>query len=265
MEAPASFDHIVTSRDGTGVCVTVTGSGRPLVVVHGSMGAARDWQPLADRLAARFTVYAVDRRGHGRSGDGLSYDIAREHEDIEAVMELAGPEAVLFGHSYGGLIATGVALRRPPVALVLYDPGLTLNGPLGGPATAGIERAVAAGDHEGALVIGLREVLGMSHRQVAQFRAMPEWETFLDRISTWPRELRAVDAVQFTLDQLAVGLTSQCLIVTGEHSPGALATVARGLHAGLPGSEFAVIAGAGHDAHLEAPAELAHALVAFAG
>jgi pimeloyl-ACP methyl ester carboxylesterase len=251
------------SRDGTGIAVTVTGTGRPLVVVPGSMGTAQDWQPLAGRLASRLTVHAVDRRGHGRSGDQLAYDIARECEDVVTVMELAGSEAVLFGHSYGGLIATMVALRQPPAALVLYDPGLPLHGPLGGPVTADIERAVETGDHEGALVIGLREVMGMPADGIAQFRAMPQWDTFVARIATWPRELRAVDAARFTLDQLSAGLTGRALIVTGEHSPGSLGRVARSLHGVLPGSRFVEIAGVGHDAHLEAPDALARALVAF--
>ncbi|WP_052412222.1 alpha/beta fold hydrolase [Streptomyces mutabilis] len=265
MDGRNSTERTLTSPDGTVIAVTVTGAGRPLVLVPGSMGAARDWQPLADRLAPRLTVHAVDRRGHGRSGDQPSYDITREQEDIEAAMAAAGPGAVLFGHSYGGLIATAVALRQRPTALVLYDPGLSLHGPLGGPATADIERAVAAGDHEGALVVGLREVMGVPADGIEQFRVMPQWGTFVRRIATWPRELRAVDAARFTLAGLAADLTGPVLIVTGEHSPGSLGSVVRSLHQALPASTLVQLAGVGHDAHLEDPDALAQVLREFTG
>ena len=55
----------VTSTDGTEIAVTITGQGRPLVESPGALNAAQDWQVLADLLAPRFTIYAIDRRGRG--------------------------------------------------------------------------------------------------------------------------------------------------------------------------------------------------------
>jgi pimeloyl-ACP methyl ester carboxylesterase len=107
------------SADGTRIAVTATGRGRPLVVSPGALCTAQDWQPLADVLASHVTTYAVDRRGHGASGDGTDFSIDREQEDIGAVLDLAGPDAVLLGHSYRGLVALGTAQQRPPTALIL--------------------------------------------------------------------------------------------------------------------------------------------------
>ncbi len=67
----------VTSADGTVIAVTVTGQGRPLVVSPGALCTAQDWQLLADVLAPHMTTYAVDRRGHGASGDSPDFSIER--------------------------------------------------------------------------------------------------------------------------------------------------------------------------------------------
>jgi pimeloyl-ACP methyl ester carboxylesterase len=105
--------HHVTSADGTKISVSITSTGPPLVS-PGSLATAEDWQFVADALAPRMTSYAVDRRGHGASRDSPSFSIEREQEDIAAVLDQAGPDATLLGHSYGAVIALGLALRQPP-------------------------------------------------------------------------------------------------------------------------------------------------------
>jgi pimeloyl-ACP methyl ester carboxylesterase len=122
MTAPAPRQAHVTSTDGTKIAVTVTGQGRPLVVSPGALNAAQDWQILADLLAPRFTTYAIDRRGRGASGDNGEHTIQREADDIAAVLDLAGPDALLLGHSYGGLVTLAHALHQPPAAFILYEP-----------------------------------------------------------------------------------------------------------------------------------------------
>ncbi|MCW8382621.1 alpha/beta fold hydrolase [Streptomyces justiciae] len=88
----------------------------------GALNAAQDWQVLADLLAPPFTTYAIDRRGRGASGDHGEHIIQREADDIAAVLGLAGPDAILLGHSYGGLVTLAHALRKPPTAFILYEP-----------------------------------------------------------------------------------------------------------------------------------------------
>jgi pimeloyl-ACP methyl ester carboxylesterase len=48
-------------------------------------------------------VFAVDRRGRGRSGDATDYALEREYEDVVAVVEAAGEGVSVLGHSYGGI------------------------------------------------------------------------------------------------------------------------------------------------------------------
>ncbi|WP_413471084.1 alpha/beta fold hydrolase [Streptomyces peucetius] len=122
------------------------------------MNAAQDWQLLADALAPHLTTYAVDRRGYGASGDSPDHSIEREQGDIAAVLDVAGPDAILLGHSYGGLITLGLALQRTPAAFVLYELPVPLHGPAGGDAIAPFEQAVAEGDLERALTLGNAEL-----------------------------------------------------------------------------------------------------------
>ena len=59
----------VNSSDGTPIAFWRSGSGPPLVLVHGTTGAHWSFAFLSPVLAERFTLYALDRRGRGESGD----------------------------------------------------------------------------------------------------------------------------------------------------------------------------------------------------
>ena len=67
-EAAAVLEH-VTSSDGTRIGYRRSGQGPPLVLIHGATGAHWSFRYLVPAIVDRFTVYAVDRRGRGESGD----------------------------------------------------------------------------------------------------------------------------------------------------------------------------------------------------
>ena len=110
LASPACF---VTSRPPTALRIAceVSGAGPPLVLVHGAGSARWSFDLLRPHLEGRFTVIALDRRGRGDSTDGDEYSLERECDDVAAVVRDAGEGAFLFGHSYGGLVAAGAALR----------------------------------------------------------------------------------------------------------------------------------------------------------
>jgi pimeloyl-ACP methyl ester carboxylesterase len=62
-------------------------------------------------LALQLTVFGYDRRGRGDSGDTLPYAVDREIEDIQALIEVAGGTAALYGHSSGAALALDAALQ----------------------------------------------------------------------------------------------------------------------------------------------------------
>jgi pimeloyl-ACP methyl ester carboxylesterase len=214
----------VTSADGTRICVTVTGDGPPLVVCPGALAVAEDWQAVADTLAPRMSTYAVDRRGHGASGDGPVFSIEREQEDLAAVLELAGPDAVLVGHSYGALISLGVALRRPPARLVIYEPPIPADGPIGGAAVEDYAAAIREGDPEKALTLGLREFVGLPEDAIAAFRQQPIWPRLAATAPSLTRELRAVDRFGGDLDRFRA-IKIPVLLIVGVASPARLRDV----------------------------------------
>jgi pimeloyl-ACP methyl ester carboxylesterase len=74
-------------------------------------------------LEERFTVFAIDRRGRGLSGNASGYALEREYEDVVAVVESAGDGVSVLGHSYGGICAVEAALLTERIRkLVLYEP-----------------------------------------------------------------------------------------------------------------------------------------------
>ncbi|MFI9173648.1 alpha/beta fold hydrolase [Streptomyces lincolnensis] len=253
----------VTSADGTAIAVTVTGQGRPLVVSPGALCTAQDWQLLADVLAPHMSTYAVDRRGHGASGDSPDFSIEREQEDIAAVLELAGPDAILLGHSYGGLVTLGLALGQPPAGFILYEPPVPLHGPVGGAALAPFEEAVQKGDLDLALVLGLRNFLKLPEEAIEAFRREPVWSVRASMTPTWAREVRAMDAFGDDLERFA-RLETPTLLVVGELSPPWLTDTSRRLMRSLPNGSVVEIPGQAHDAYLTDPAAMAEAILPFA-
>ena len=100
------------------------GSGTPILLLHGLMGRATTWWPVAQWLRRYGRVVGVDARGHGRSQASGPWTTERLAADAAEVLEGldAGP-AVVIGHSMGGLTGIELAARRPDLvrALVVED------------------------------------------------------------------------------------------------------------------------------------------------
>jgi pimeloyl-ACP methyl ester carboxylesterase len=124
--------HLTHSVDGVPIEYFSTGSGPGLVVVHGTMQSAASQRELASLLADSFTVHLVNRRGRGRSGAYPAldaFDVDLEVNDVEAVVQATGATGVL-GISSGGIVAAEVGLRRPGLAVTLFEPAFVADGSL---------------------------------------------------------------------------------------------------------------------------------------
>ena len=101
----------VISKDGTPIAFERSGTGPALILVDGALcyRASGPSRPLAKVLSGHFTVFTYDRRGRGESGNGESYAIEREIEDVEALIEAAGGSAFVYGISSGGALALAAA------------------------------------------------------------------------------------------------------------------------------------------------------------
>jgi pimeloyl-ACP methyl ester carboxylesterase len=254
----------VTSPDGVPIACQVEGDGTPLVMVHGAGSARWSFDLVRPLLAERFTVWALDRRGRGDSGDGDSYSIEREFDDVATVVREAGPGALLFGHSYGGLVAVGAAAQLGDLPrLVLYE------GPIGGVLadeawTARFEQLVTGGDRDTAVRDFMSEIGGYTDAEIEAMRGTPAWQGRLDASPTVPRELRAERA--FGIEALSLGqLRSPTLLLIGSESPNWAHRSIAAFADALPDATVHTLEGQGHGASVSAPELLAAEVAGFLG
>jgi pimeloyl-ACP methyl ester carboxylesterase len=91
-----------------------SGQGRAVILLHGLLGSADNWHPIALRLAESFHVYALDQRNHGQSPHSDETDYPLMAGDVDEFMALRGLEtAMVIGHSMGGKTAMQFALQFP--------------------------------------------------------------------------------------------------------------------------------------------------------
>jgi pimeloyl-ACP methyl ester carboxylesterase len=251
-----------------------SGDGRPLVLVHGATADHTTWRTSGPLLAARHTLHAIDRRGRGASGDGdrgEPYTIEREFDDLAAVVDAiaaeTGSAVDVVGHSYGGRIGLGAALRTANLRrLVCYEGAPPADGRGYQDADAGtvrrVEALVAAGDRDEALATFMRDVVGMPEPDLAAFRADPIWPRRAAAIDTTIRELRAETSPAGSLD--ALGAVHQPVLqILGGASTEPFAAATRALDARLRSGRVVTIAGARHAAHHTHAAEFVAAVEAF--
>jgi pimeloyl-ACP methyl ester carboxylesterase len=96
-----------------------SGSGPAIVFLHGMGMNAHTWGAVADELAARFTVVAVDLPGHGGSPcpeEPAAFTRDAALADLDDILDTLDGPAVLVGHSLGGYLALAHAATRPGVA-----------------------------------------------------------------------------------------------------------------------------------------------------
>ena len=109
----------VTSKDGTRIAFEKVGSGPAVILVNGAMSYRRAFdttlEDLAELLSKDFTAYDYDRRGRGESGNTEPFTKVREIEDIQALIEEAGGEAMLVGFSSGGAVTLETTAVTPGV------------------------------------------------------------------------------------------------------------------------------------------------------
>ena len=107
--------------------VVRSGSGDPVVLLHGFGASAYSWRHVAARLADDYELIAIDLNGHGfteRSGGAAAYTVAGQLALVRGVMDALGVDSAhLAGHSYGGALALHLAWRHPERvrSLVLVD------------------------------------------------------------------------------------------------------------------------------------------------
>lgn len=99
-------------------------SAPPLVILHGLLGASRNWTTIGRALQKRFDVHALDLRNHGQSPHTETMRWSELVADVKRYLQVAGlDEVCLMGHSLGGKIAMKFACANPQLVrkLVIVD------------------------------------------------------------------------------------------------------------------------------------------------
>ena len=171
----------VTSKDGTIIAYEQSGQGPALVVVGGVLGDHHQQAGLAALLAEHFTVYNIDRRGHGESGFTTPYAVEREVEDIDALITEAGGSAFVYGTSGLGVLSMEAAARglSPKMKkLAVWEPPYILEGsrpPVPQDYKEQLAQLLREGRKGDMIELFLTKAVGMPAEFVAPMRQSPFW------------------------------------------------------------------------------------------
>src|SRR5208283_4295598 len=123
------------------------GRGAPVVALHGLTASHMNFVGIAERLAGRYALFALDLRGRGDSDKPTGpYGFVQHARDVAAAMRAMGLGAsIITGHSMGAFVATALAAQEPSLVsgLVLIDGGLVPDTPTADSTGQGIPAALA--------------------------------------------------------------------------------------------------------------------------
>ncbi|MFD5214444.1 alpha/beta fold hydrolase [Microbacterium sp. NPDC058345] len=246
------------------------GSGPPLVMMHGTPWSSQLWLPIARALASTFTVHVWDMPGYGASSKRPEHavDLGVQGEIFAQLLRewgLTRPHVI--AHDFGGAVALRARLRHGAeyASLTLVD--VVALSPWGSPfftlvkEHADVFLQLPSSVHRGAIEAYIR---GASHHDlrpddlallVAPWLGEEGQSAFYRQIAQ--ADERFTDEIEpdyGTIDE-------PVHIVWGAQDSWIPVDRAHRLHAAIPHSTLTVIEGAGHLIQLDAPAELAAALL----
>lgn len=229
---------------------SVDGAGDPLVYLHGGFSDSRELDPVRARYAARFRVFAPDRRGHGRTADvDGPMDFERIAADTIAFLEqVVGGPAHLVGFSDGATAALHVALRRPELVrrMVMISGQFHRDGML----------PDLFGDDLAAAVAGLVESPQARRYAEVSPDGPGHYPVVAEKIMRMTFEEPRLDVVELA------GVRARTLVVTADDD------VVRPEHTleiyrSIPDAELAVVPGTSHVLILEKPDLVAQLVLDF--
>ena len=241
---------------------TTQGSGRPMLLMHGGLGPDHAYfRPWLDALGDRIELVYYDHRGGGRSSRLASFaSITHETfvDDADRLMRHLGHERfVLFGHSYGGMLALEYALRHPArldgLVLCCTAPAWDYGEEIARNAAArGTLRELEALDELRRIPIESDErfrQLWVDIQPLYFHRVDPGAITMMDaqmRYSASAYELSEVLLARFNLSERIHGIDVPTLIITGRDDWVTPPSQAKRIQSTLPHAELVIFEESGH-------------------
>ena len=251
------------SVNGTSLHYNVSGTGPPLILVHGFGVDSTVFRGEAELLSKKFTLYIYDHRGHGKSPklkDASSYTVEQFSSDLAAFIEaLAIENPILFGHSMGGTIVLKYILEHPSHvrALILASTFAKRSPSLKEKFLLKISRFLPVGvvskpfaknclkNKTGDNLMRLLKIYKRTGKTVMLASALSLGQSNV-------------------IDQLS-GISVPCLIIHGDDDRGVPCDNGLLLHQGIGGSIFKTISGGSHMLGWEFTEEYHREILAFLG
>jgi pimeloyl-ACP methyl ester carboxylesterase len=254
--------RMIASRDGTRIAFTKMGRGPAVILVDGAFcyrenGPAPELAPL---LAEHYTVYAYDRRGRGDSSDTPPYAIAREVDDLRALVDEAGGAAFAVGVSSGASLALQAAASGVPFTkLALYEPPFVKADPQAQPTEvmrARLQEYLSASDRAGAVKYFLGDIVGVPRPFlfVMPYVMRTTWKRNESVAHTLPYDLTLSTDWSVLTDRRA-SIVAPTLVIGGEKSPERLRDAVSTVSRALPNAQARMLPGQDHQlrAHVVEP------------
>lgn len=261
--------------NGVELYYELSGSGDPLVLVHGSWVDHHSWDPVVGLLARSFRVLTYDRRGHSESerpyGQGSVFEDA---DDLAALIEELGlAPAHVAGNSFGAAVVLRAAVRHPHVyrRLIAHEPPLfpLLGGTRLESALAEVQRRLGAvvtllerPDNEAA-ARGFADTIAFGSDAWDSLLTPEMRDVFITNAPTFLDECRDPDALLMDLDALANFDKPALLTSRAEHAP-LFGTVVDIVASRIPGADRIAIEGADHVPHISIPDRYVELVTTFA-
>lgn len=262
--------------NGVDLSYVEQGAGAPVIFVHGAVADLRFWDIQRDAFAKHYRFIAYTFRYHGTGpwpDEGKQYSAESHAADLAAFIAAlnAGP-VHLIGLSYGGLLASMVAIKEPQSirTLTLAEPALfsvLAEKPESKPlleewnkGTEPIIAAIKAGDNVRAVRHLSALVTGHSPEHFDNLPA-PLRQILLDNARTMP-VLFAAPPTNVTCEMLR-GIRAPTLVVRGERTPRIFSATNDEVARCIAGSKLVVIPKASHVMSYDNPAEFNRAVLDF--
>ncbi|SHN11173.1 alpha/beta fold hydrolase [Mucilaginibacter sp. OK098] len=243
--------NTVISKDGTKIAYNQNGSGPVIILVDGAF-CSKDFGPMTGivpLLSKNFTVISYDRRARGESGDTKPYAVEREIEDINALINVSGGSASLFGISSGAIlcikaVAYGLNIHK----LAILEPPFVGNKDNKRPADAvqQLNQMIAVGEQGSAVKFYLRKVIGLPAIIVFILRLTPNWPKMKAIANSLPYDAAVCGDFNMPKEQVSC-ITIPTIAIDSKQSPTFLRDAVQGVASALTNGKRVSLKGKPHD------------------